>query len=253
MERWQLRLHRTASAITVVRQESSRSPPGARPFDGVSSRSHPPTTVGAGATQERTPVTVPRTTADLGLHPTGDAQTALRQLRNEGFCVLSGVLDDEQVTALRQEVLANIDNVASVLADAEESPANRLEGLKYYYPEALGLDGTPGKDGGGVVAPEHMGNRAISGYVRFAPHWANRGCETPLVSKIVSSALGEHYKMVYTTAFSSHSRAAVRWVSPPSSIPNQTVGLPIQKNVEPHHLELSYAAAPRRRAAAAVR
>ena len=190
MERWRVRLWRTASALNGCcgGSEAAALPSAAGPE--------------------------PRTTKDQGFAPTANAQTALRQLREDGFCVLSGVLDAEQVNSLRQEVLAHVDDVASVLADAEESPRNRLEGLKYYYPEALNLDGTPGNDGGGIVSPDHIGNRAISGYVRFAPHWANRGCETPLVDQVVSGAVGQYYKMVYTTAFCSHSRGHVRWVSP---------------------------------------
>ena len=37
------------------------------------------------------------------------------------------------MATLRQEVVARVDDVASVLASAAESPANRLEGLKCYY------------------------------------------------------------------------------------------------------------------------
>jgi hypothetical protein len=45
-------------------------------------------------------------------------------------------------------------------------------------------------DGGGAGA-RGGGNCAISGYVRFAPHWGNRGCETPRVTDVVAGALGE--------------------------------------------------------------
>lgn len=190
MERWRVRLWRTAWALK-------------KECGGDSEAAAFPSVAGS----------EPRTTKGLGFAPTANAQTALRQLREDGFCVLSGLLDSQQVNALRQEVLAHIDDVASVLADAEESPRNRLEGLKYYYPEALNLDGSPGNDGGGIVSPSQVGNRAISGYVRFAPHWANRGCETPLVTDVISGALGQYYKMVYTTAFCSHSKDHVRWVS----------------------------------------
>ena len=71
------------------------------------------------------------------------------------------------MATLRQEVVARVDDVASVLASAAESPANRLEGLKYYYPGALSLDGSgPGSDGGGIVTPDEVSAR------RFPQHFS---------------------------------------------------------------------------------
>ena len=118
------------------------------------------------------------------------------------------MLAADQIAQLRAEVLAHIDDIPAVLADADESPANRREGLKYYYPQALGMEDVPGEPGGGYRGG---GNRAISGYVRFAPHWGNRGCETPQVCDVVAGAVGEAYKLVYTTAFSSHSPDKIGW------------------------------------------
>jgi hypothetical protein len=155
-----------------------------------------------------TAATSPQTTVDLGFAPSTDTGTALQQLQLHGFCVLPGVLPAEQVAQLRADVTAHIDDMPAVLADAEESPGNRKEGLKYYYPEVLRMPHVPGVEGGGYRGD---GNRAISGYVRFAPHWGNRGCETARVSDVVSGSVGQDYKLVYTTAFSSHSADKIGW------------------------------------------
>ena len=186
--RWQARLARTAAQLQLT----------------------PVVHVAAAALQVAAAPAVasPQTTADLGFEPALDTNTALQQLQQHGFCVLPGVLHAEQVAKLRAEVAAHIDDMPAVLADAEESPANRKEGLKYYYPEVLGIKHVPGVAGGGYRGD---GNRAISGYVRFAPHWGNRGCETARVSDVVSGAVGDEYKLVYTTAFSSHSADKIGW------------------------------------------
>ena len=100
---------------------------------------------------------------------TNDPAVATERLRRDGFVVVKGMLTEADAARHRTELSAHMADIDAVLADAERGGRgeasrganNRMEALKSYFPEALGLPG--------------VGNYGITGYIRFAPEWAEIG------------------------------------------------------------------------------
>ena len=126
---------------------------------------------------------------------TNDPAVATERLRRDGFVVVKGMLTEADAARHRTELSAHMADIDAVLADAERGGRgeasrganNRMEALKSYFPEALGLPG--------------VGNYGITGYIRFAPEWAEIGTAPNIVTDVISATMGEDYNLVYTTGF----------------------------------------------------
>ena len=135
------------------------------------------------------------TQEEAGFPATDDPAAAIAQLKQVGFVVLKGMLSKEEAACHRQELTTHVLDTDAVVKDAEAGGSgeaargvnNRMVALESYYPEALGLPG--------------RGNYGITGYVRFAPQWAEIGTAPNIVTDLIAGTMGDDYNLLYTTGF----------------------------------------------------